>query len=206
MTKIIRAKYKVSRRLRASIWDNPKDPYKKRNYGPGQHGAAKNIKSSDYSLHLRAKQRLRAHYGRINEKQFRNIFDKAHRMKGNSGTNFVSLLERRIDVIVYRLNLAPTIFAARQLVSHKHIKVNGKIVNIPSMMLSVNDIIEIKDNSREIPMIIQGAEKASRNIPDYLSFDNKAIKGTLVKVPDDLSAVPYPFAAEVNLIIELYSR
>ena len=206
MTKIIKAKHKVSRRLRSSIWETPKDPFKKRNYGPGQHGAAKNVKSSDYSAHLRAKQRLKAHYGRINEKQFRNLFDKAHKMKGNSGVNFVSLLERRIDAVVYRLNLAPTIFAARQLVSHKHIKVNGAIVNIPSLTLKKDDIIEVHEASKEIPMIMEVKTRIARTIPDYLSFDVASLTGKLVKLPDDISSVPYPFIADVNLIIELYSR
>jgi small subunit ribosomal protein S4 len=206
MTKIIKAKFKVSRRLRSSIWDNPKDPYAKRNYGPGQHGAAKNIKSSDYGAHLKAKQRLRAHYGRINEKQFRNLFDTAHKMKGNSGVNFVALLESRLDAIVYRLNLAPTIFAARQLVSHKHIKVNGKTVNIASYRAKVNDVIEIKEASRQVPIILEGVAKVRRTVPDYLKLEADAFRGTLVKLPEDISSVPYPFEADLNLIIELYSR
>jgi small subunit ribosomal protein S4 len=206
MSKIIRAKHKVSRRLRTSIWDSPKDPYKKRNYGPGQHGAAKNIKSSDYGAHLRAKQMLKAHYGRINERQFRNLFDKAHQMRGNSGVNFVALLESRLDAVVYRLNFAPTIFAARQLVSHRHITVNGKPVNIPSLRIKPTDVVEIKASSREIPMILNGTAKIARPIPDYLSLDSDGLKGTLVKLPEDISSVPYPFALGINLIIELYSR
>jgi len=206
MSKIVKAKHKVSRRLRTSIWDTAKDPYKKRNYGPGQHGAAKNIKSSDYGAHLRAKQMLKAHYGRINERQFRNLFDKAHQMRGNSGVNFVALLESRIDAVVYRLNFAPTIFAARQLVSHKHVKVNGRTVNIASLRIKPNDVVEIKDSSREIPMIVNGTAKVTRPVPDYLSLDASGLKGTLVKLPEDISSVPYPFALGINLIIELYSR
>jgi small subunit ribosomal protein S4 len=206
MSKIVKAKYKVSRRLRTSIWDSPKDPYKKRNYGPGQHGAAKNVKSSDYGVHLRAKQMLKAHYGRINERQFRNLFDKAHQMKGNSGVNFIALLESRLDAVVYRLNFAPTVFAARQLVSHNHIIVNGKRANIPSLRIKPTDIVEIKPASKDIAMIVNSTAKISRPVPDYLSLDSEGLKGTLVKLPEDISSVPYPFVLSVNLIIELYSR
>jgi small subunit ribosomal protein S4 len=206
MTKIIRAKYKRSRSLRTNIWDNPKDAYLKRNYGPGQHGSAKGYKSSDYGSHLRAKQMLKAHYGRINERQFRNLFDKAHQMKGNTGVNFVALLETRLDAVVYRLNFAPTIFAARQLVSHKHIKVNGKTVNIASYRLKVNDVIEIKEDSRQVPIIAENIQKVTRTIPDYLKLEADSFRGALVKLPEDISSVPYPFDPDLNLIIELYAR
>lgn len=206
MTRILRAKYKASRKLRCSIWDSHKDPYVKRNYGPGEHGAAKNPKSSDYGVHLRAKQRLKAHYGRINERQFRNLFDAAHKMKGNSGMNFIALLESRLDAIVYRLNLAPTIFAARQIVSHKHIKVNGKIANIPSMRLKAGDVVQVHEDSKQIALIAEGVSKVKRAVPDYLSLDADALSGTLVKKPDDVASVPYPFDPDVNLIVELYAR
>jgi small subunit ribosomal protein S4 len=206
MTRILRAKYKASRKLKCSIWDSHKDPYTKRNYGPGEHGAAKNPKSSDYGVHLRAKQRLRAHYGRINERQFRNLFDTAHKMKGNSGINFIALLESRLDAIVYRLNLAPTIFAARQIVSHKHIRVNGKKANIASMRLKAGDVVELSEDSAHFSRIKEEIAKIKRAVPDYLSLDTDSLKGTLVKKPDDIALVPYPFDPDVNLIIELYAR
>jgi len=204
MTKIIKAKYKVSRRLRSSVWDTHKDPYKKRNYGPGQHGAAKFVKSSDYGIHLKAKQLLRAHYGWIVEKQFSNLFAKAAKKRGNTAINFVALLESRLSTIVYRLNFAPTIFAARQLVSHKHIKVNGKTVNISSFTVKVGDVVEVKQSSHQIPMILQGMAKITRNVPEYLSLEDG--KGKLVKLPEDVSSIPYPFEADLNMIIEHYSR
>ena len=134
------------------------------------------------------------------------MFDTAHKMKGNSGINFVALLESRLDAVVYRLNLAPTIFAARQLVSHKHIKVNGKTVNIPSLRLKVNDVVEIKEDSKQIPIILETVAKVRRSVPAYLSLDADAQKGTMVKLPEDIESVPYPFEADLNLIIELYSR
>ena len=206
MTKIIRAKYKVSRKLRSAVWDTPKDPYKKRNYGPGQHGSAKHAKSSDYGIHLKAKQLLRAHYGWISEKQFSNTFAKAAKMKGNTAINFVCLLERRLSTIVYRLNFAPTVFAARQLVSHKHIAVNGRTINIGSYLVKAGDVVSVRESSKEIPLITQSVAKVLRPVPDYLSLEPTALKGTLVKLPEDISSIPYPFVPDVNMVVEYYSR
>jgi small subunit ribosomal protein S4 len=129
----------------------------------------------------------------------------AQKMKGNTGENFVGLLERRLDVVVYRMNLAPTIFTARQLVSHGHIKINGKKVNIPSQRLKESDIVELKDSSKQIPVILESATKQSRTVPDYLSFDVNSMSGKLVRVPM-ISDVPYPFESEIHLVVELYSR
>ena len=205
MTKIISSKYKVSRRLGVSLWGDTKDAFHKKNYRPGQHGQNTMIKTSDYGIHLKAKQKLRFHYGRVNEKQFRNTFALAQKMKGNTGENFVGLLERRLDAVVYRMNIAPTIFAARQIVSHGHIRLNGKKVNIPSMKLKEGDIIELKDSSKQIPLILESAVKKERVVPDYLSFDATSLSGKFVRVPN-ISDVPYPFEPEVHLVIELYSR
>jgi small subunit ribosomal protein S4 len=164
------------------------------------------IKVSDYCLHLKAKQKLKSHYGRINERQFRNTFSIAQRMKGNTGENFVALLERRLDAVVYRLNLAPTIFSARQLVSHGHIKVNGRKVNIPSQRLKEGDVIELKHSeTKSIPLILQSATKMERNVPGYLSFDANSMTGKFIRIPT-ISDVPYPFEPEVHLVVELYSR
>lgn len=205
MTKIISSKYKASRRLGVSIWGDSKDSFNKKNYRPGQHGQNTMTKTSDYGLHLKAKQKIKCHYGRVNEKQFRNTFVLAQKMKGNTGENFVGLLERRLDVVVYRMNLAPTIFAARQLVSHGHVKINGKKVNIPSQRLKESDIIELKDSSKQIPLILESATKQSRTIPEYLSFDVNSMSGKFVRVPM-ISDIPYPFEPEIHLLVELYSR
>ncbi|XVN42581.1 MAG: 30S ribosomal protein S4 [Candidatus Rickettsia vulgarisii] len=205
MTKIISSKYKTSRRLGVSLWGTGKDAYNTRNYRPGQHGQNTMIKTSDYGLHLKAKQKLKCHYGRVNEKQFRNIFALALKMKGNTGENFVGLLERRLDAVVYRMNLAPTIFSARQFVTHGHIRVNGKKVNIPSMRLKEGDVIELRDSAKQIPVIVESATKQERTVPSYLSFDPTSLSGKFIRTPV-ISDVPYPFEPEVHLVVELYSR
>lgn len=205
MTKIVNSKYKASRRLGVSLWGTNKDSFNIKNYRPGQHGQNTMIKTSDYGLHLKAKQRLKCHYGRINEKQFRNTFALALKMKGNTGENFIGLLERRLDAVIYRMNLAPTIFTARQLVSHGHVKINGKRVNIPSQKLQEGDIIELKDSSKQIPVVLETATKLERSVPDYLSFDANSMSGKFIRVPV-MSDVPYPFEPEVHLVVELYSR
>ena len=205
MTKILSSKYKASRRLGVSIWGDAKDPFHKNNTKPGQHGANNLAKVSDYGVHLKAKQRIKCHYGSITEKQFRNCFKKAHKMKGNTAENFLGMLERRLDAVVYRMNLAPTIFSARQLVSHKHIRVNGKCVNIPSYLVSAGDVIEIKDSSREVPMIMESVSKMSRRVPDYISFDPKSMSAKFTRTPI-IADVPFPFETEFNMVVELYSR
>jgi small subunit ribosomal protein S4 len=205
MTKIVQAKYKVSRRLNASIWGDEKDAFLKKNYKPGQHGQTGSTKSSDFGIHLRAKQRLKSHYGRISETQFKNIFKKAYKMKGNSAEQFVGLLESRLDAVVYRMNFSNSIFGARQLVSHKHIKVNGKTINIPSYVLKEGDEIELKESSREIPNIIESTTKLLRKIPPYITFEQNSFKGKFVKKPE-ISEVPYPFEVELHLVVEFYSR
>ena len=205
MTKIVKAKYKVSRRLNASIWGDEKDAFLKRNYRPGQHGQTGMVKSSDFGVHLKAKQRIKNHYGRITETQFKNIFKKAYKMKGNSAENFIGLLESRLDAVIYRMNLTNSIFSARQLVSHKHIKVNGKVVNIPSYSLKEGDEVELKDTSKQIPNIIESTTKLVRDIPSYIEFDASAFKGKFMKKPQ-IAEVPYPFEAEVHLVVEFYSK
>lgn len=205
MTTIVSSKYKASRRHGSSLWGTGKDAFNTRNYRPGQHGQKPNSKTSDYGLHLKAKQRLRAYYGRVNEKQFRNSFDIASKMKGNTAENFIGLLERRLDMVVYRLGIAPTIFAARQLVSHKHIKVNGKRVNIASQRLKAGDVIELMENSKQIPIILDAVSKAERAVPTYLNFDADSMTGKFVVVPT-VSDVPYPFESQIQLIVEFYSR
>lgn len=205
VTKIIKAKYKASRRLGKSVWGDAKDPFNTKNYRPGQHGPSGRPKTSDYGTHLQAKQLVKAHYGRITEKQFRNTFTLANKMKGNTAENFAGLLEKRIDMVVYRLNLAPSIFAARQLVSHKHVKLNGKKVNIPSLRVKEGDVIELKDSSKQIVICAESAQKLERSVPNYLSLDADSMSGTFVRTPS-ISDIPYPFEADFNKIVELYSR
>ena len=132
MTKRLRAKYKIDRRLGENIWGRPKSPVNKREYGPGEHGQRRRQKTSDFGLQLRAKQKLKGHYGNITEKQFKAIYREAERVKGDTSENLIGLLERRLDAIVYRSKLVPTVFSARQFVNHGHVLGTGKKVNIPS--------------------------------------------------------------------------
>lgn len=206
MTRIVQAKYKLSRQLRSPIWDTNKNSYAKRNYKPGQHAKLRPTKSSEYGSHLRSKQLLKGHYGRITEKQFRNTFFKARKMSGNTVLNFVALLESRIDMVVYRLNLAPTIFAARQMVSHKHIKLNGRVVNIASISLKPGDIVEVVENYSNRGKLIESLDKIARPVANYLSLDKDKLSGSLLKRPDALEDVPYPFTPQVSSIVEMYSR
>lgn len=207
MTKILKSKYKASRRLRTSIWGDAKDPFLKKNYGPGMHGpSSRGTKPSDYGEHLKAKQILKSHYGRVTERQFKTDFMKADRKKGNTALNFISMLERRLDVVVYRLNFAPTIFAARQLVSHKHIKVNDKVVNIGSYKVKDGDIISIVEKAKTIPVVAESLQKPSRSVPSYLTLDAENFNGKFINSPDSISSVPYPFEVDMNLIVEHYSK
>jgi small subunit ribosomal protein S4 len=206
VTKIINAKYKVSRRLGKSIWGDSKDPVHSRNYKPGQHGMSGNTgKPSDYGLHLHAKQMVKAHYGRVTEKQFRNAFKTASKMKGNTAENFANLLERRIDMVVYRMNLAPSIFTARQLVSHGHITVNSKRVTIASLLLKDGDVVSLHQSSKQLIISLESVQKSLRSIPEYMNFDKDQVSGTFVRAPL-ISEIPYPFQADFNKIVEFYSR
>ena len=149
MTKRISAKYKIDRRLGCNLWGRPKSPFNKRNTKPGQHGAmALRKKKSDFGNQLFAKQKLKFYYGDLTEKQFKSIFTKASNTKGDTSEILIELLERRLDAIVYRMKFVPTIFAARQLVNHGHVKVNGKRVNIPSYSVKDGDEISLKDSSK----------------------------------------------------------
>ena len=205
MTKRAQSKFKISRRLGVSLWGSAKDPHNTKNYAPGQHGAAKRRGGSDYGLQLTAKQKLKGYYGNISEKQFRAVYKEAIRRKGDSSENLVGLLEQRLDIIIYRMNFVPTVFAARQFVNHKHIKVNGKTVNIPSYQVKAGDVIEVKEKSRTLPVVLEASQNPQRNTPDYLEVDHKELKGKFVRVPK-LADVPYPVLMEPHLVIEFYSR
>ena len=206
MSKRTNAKYKISRRLGVNLWGREKDPYERRNFFSGQHGPSMQRRMpTEFGKQLKAKQMLKGYYGNITEKQFRNTFKKALKQKGDNGENFIALLESRLDAVIYRMNFVPTVFAARQFVNHKHILVNGKAVNIPSYSVKEGDVIEIKEASKQIPMVIESTENPEREIPEYLQVDLKAKKGTYIRKPA-FSEVPYPVQMEVNLVIEFYSR
>jgi len=205
MTKRHESKHKVDRRLRVNLWGRPKSPFNSRNYPPGQHGKAKRGKPSDYGTQLEAKQKMKFYYGNMNERQFRNIYRKAIQKKGNTTENLVSFLESRLDTVIYRAKFATTVFSARQLINHGHIKVNGKKVNIPSYKVKAEDSIEVKDKSKDIANIIGSLASKEREVPEYIQLDEKNKKAKLVRIPK-FSEVPYPTIMEPNLVIEYYSR
>ena len=205
MSKRINAKYKISRRMGENLWGRAKDPVIKRDYGPGQHGILRKKKVSSYGLQLRAKQKLKGYYGNITEKQFRRVYEEAVRRKGDTSENLIGLLERRLDALVYRMGLVPTVFAARQFVNHGHVRVNGKRVNIPSYQINVGDEIDLKESSRQLTIVMEAVQNPERTVPDYIEFDGKALKGKMLRVPT-FSEVPYPVMMEPNLVVEFYSR
>ncbi len=204
MSKRVEAKHKIDRRLGVNLWGRPKSPYNKREYGPGEHGQRRR-KPSDFGTQLRAKQQLKGYYGNITEKQFRRYYQEAVRRRGDTGELLIELLERRLDAVVYRMRFVPTVFAARQFVNHGHIRVNGRRVTIPSYMVKDGDVIEVKQKSRELPLVLEAVQSAERDLPDYLEVDYSKMKGTFVRGPK-LMDVPYPVQMSPNLVIEFYSR
>ena len=204
MSKRLSSKYKIDRRLGENIWGRPKSPVNTREYGPGQHGQRRKGKPSDFGIQLRAKQKLKGYYGNIGEKQFRAIFKEAVRVKGNTAENLIALLESRLDAIVYRAKFVPTVFAARQFVNHGHILVNGKRVNIPSYRVKLGDVVEVREKSREMPLVLEATQLAERDVPDYYEVDHKKMTASMTRVPG-LADVPYPTMMEPNLVVEFYS-
>jgi small subunit ribosomal protein S4 len=204
MSKRHASKYKIDRRIGANLWGRAKSPINRREYGPGQHGQRRK-KPSDFGLQLMAKQKLKGYYANIGERQFRRLYTEAVRRKGDTGENLIELLERRLDAVIYRMKIAPTPFAARQLVSHGHITVNGKRVNVPSFFVRDNDMIEVRQRSKQMALIMESAVSGERDVPDYVEFDASALKGRFVRAPK-LADVPYPIQMEPNLVIEFYSR
>ncbi len=206
MTKRLASKHKVDRRLKVNLWGRPKSPFNSRNYPPGQHGKSRRRgKPSDYGTQLQAKQKMKCYYGNINERQFRNIYRKALQKKGNTTENLVGFLEVRLDTVTYRAKFASTVFSARQLINHGHIRVNGKKVNIPSFSVKPEDTVEIKDKSKDMGMIVSSMVSKEREIPDFIQMDEKNKKARLIRIPK-FSEVPYPTIMEPNLVIEYYSR
>ena len=205
MTKRHEAKYKIDRRLGQNIWGRPKSPISKREYGPGQHGQRRKGKLSDYGVQLRAKQKLRGYYGNISERQFHGIYDEAIRMKGDSGAHMIGLLERRLDSVIYRSKFVPTVFAARQFVNHGHVKVNGRRVTIASYRVKVGDLVEVKEKSKQIAMVLESVGLPERDVPDYIEADHSKMTAKFARVPA-LSDVPFAVQMDPHLIVEFYSR
>ena len=205
MTKRINAKHKIDRRLKVNLWGRPKSPFNTRAYPPGQHGQNKRGKPTDYGIQLNAKQKLKGYYGNINERQFRNIYRQAITKRGDTTENLIGLLESRLDTVIYRAKFTPTVFAARQLINHGHIKVNKKKVNISSYLVKETDVIEVREKSKTLPVIYRSLYSKERDVPEYIQLDDKNKIAKLIRVPK-FAEVPYPVIMEPNLVIEYYSR
>ncbi len=205
MTKRNNRKGKVSRRLGVNLWGRGKDPVARKNFPPGQHGLGGYRKLTDYGIQLNAKQKLKKYYGDITEKQFRGIYEEAVRRRGDTGENLIGLLESRLDAIVYRANFAPTIFSARQLVSHGHILVDGKRVTVASFRVKPGQVVEIKEKSRQMVLIQGSMESGERSVPEYIEINGDKGTAKFNRMPA-LTDVPYPVIMEPNLVIEFYSR
>ena len=204
MSKRIASKYKINRRLGVNLWGRPKSPVNKREYGPGQHGQRRR-KPSDFGVQLAAKQKLKGYYGNIGERQFRRYYQEAVRRRGDTGEKLIELLERRLDAVVYRAKFVPTVFASRQFVNHGHILVNGKRVNIPSFQVRDGDVVQIKEKSRELPLVLDAIDSPERDLPDYINLNLKDMSATYVRGPK-FADVPYPVKMEPHLVVEFYSR
>jgi small subunit ribosomal protein S4 len=188
-----------------NIWGRPKSPVNKREYGPGQHGQRRKNKLSDFGTQLRAKQKLKGYYGDLTEKQFRKIFADAERVRGDTGEMLIGLLERRLDAVVYRAKLVPTVFAARQFVNHGHVTVNGIRVNIASYRVKEGDLIEVRQKSKQMALVLEAVALTERDVPDYLEVDHSKMTVKFVRTPG-LGDVPYPVQMEPNLVVEYYAK
>jgi small subunit ribosomal protein S4 len=200
-------KYKLSRREKQDLFGSPKSlmgksPMEKKNYPPGEHGQSRRQKISEYGIQLREKQKIKRTYG-LFEKQFRNLFEKANRQKGITGDNLVKLLERRLDNVVYRLGFAPTRVAARQLVGHRHVLVNDKLVNIPSYIVNPGDVIRIRDKSKKMDAIHNSVKRVRDNQFSWLTIDKASLSGTFVQIPERAEV---PLNANEQFVVELYSK
>ena len=204
MSKRHSAKYKLDRRMGENIWGRPKSPVNQRSYGPGQHGQRRKQKTSDFGLQLRAKQKLKGYYGNLTEKQFSRTYQEAARRKGNTGETLIGLLEARLDAVVYRAKFVPTVFAARQFVNHGHVTVNGKRVNIASYRVKIDDVVQVRERSRNMALVLEARQSGERDTPDYIEVDAKAMSARFIRTPE-LSEVPYPVKMEPNLVVEFYA-
>jgi small subunit ribosomal protein S4 len=205
MSKRVTSKYKIDRRMGENIWGRPKSPVNKRSYGPGQHGQRRAKKLSDYGTQLQAKQKLKGYYGNITERQFHKYYVEAARRQGDTGENMIGLLERRLDAVVYRAKFVPTPFAARQLVSHGHVKVNGRRVTVPSYQVKEGDSIELIAKAKDLALVLEAAKSAERDVPDYVDADHNKMSAKFLRTPK-LGDVPYAAQMQPHLIVEFYSR
>lgn len=194
-------KQKKARRFREPIF-GPSKALERKPYGPGEHGRSRFSRKSEYAIQLEEKQKAKYTYGLL-EKQFRNLYEKANSKEGVTGTNFLQLLESRLDNVVYRLGIARTRRQARQLVNHRHIVVNGTIVNIPSFEVQPGDVITVRPKSRNLEVVEDSLDSSSRNKYSWLEIDKKSRTGKFLQVPD-FEEVPENI--NVQLIIELYSK
>jgi small subunit ribosomal protein S4 len=205
VTKRTAAKHKIDRRMGENIWGRPKSPVNRREYGPGQHGQRRKGKMSDFGLQLRAKQKLKGHYGDLTEKQFKRIYQEAIRQRGDTGAALIGLLERRLDAVVYRAKFVPTIFAARQFVNHGHVEVNGKRVNIASYRVSEGDVITLRSKAKDMALVLEAIQSPERDVPEYIDVDHSKMTATFVRTPT-LPDVPYAVMMEPNLVVEYYAK
>jgi len=204
MSKRHSAKYKIDRRMGENIWGRPKSPVNQRQYGPGQHGQRRKSKVSDFGIQLKAKQKLKGYYGNLTEKQFSRTYEEADRRKGNTSEVLIGLLESRLDAVCYRAKFVPTVFAARQFVNHGHVLVNGKKVNIASYRVKAGDVVQVKERSRNMALVLEAMQSGERDTPDYLEVDAKGLSAKFIRAPE-LAEVPYPVKMEPNLVVEFYS-
>jgi small subunit ribosomal protein S4 len=205
MTKRVRAKHKIDRRLGENIWGRPKSPLNRRESRPGQHGERRVGKTSDFGQQLKAKQKLKGYYASVSERQFRAIYAEASSMKGSTSEHLIGLLERRLDALVYRAKFVPTVFAARQFVSHGHVTVNGKRVTVPSYRIRIGDVVEVKEKAKQLGLVLEAIKSAERDLPDYINADHSKMTVSMTRIPA-LADVPYPVQMEPNLVVEFYSR
>jgi len=205
MTKRTTSKYKLDRRMGENIWGRPKSPVNRREYGPGQHGQRRKGKMSDFGLQLRAKQKLKGHYGDLTEKQFRRIYAEAVRLRGDTGETLIGLLERRLDAVIYRCKFVPTIFSARQVVNHGHVEVNGKKVNIASYTVKEGDVISLRGKAKDMPLVLEAVQSPERDTPEYIEVDHNKMTATFIRTPG-LSDVPFAVQMEPNLVVEFYAK
>ncbi len=205
MTKRATAKYKLDRRMGENIWGRNKSPVAKRAYGPGQHGQRKSRKLSDYGTQLHAKQKLKGYYANINERQFRRYYEEASRRTGDTGEHMIGLLERRLDSVIFRAKFVPTPFAARQIVSHGHVSVNGKRVTIASYLVKEGDAIELKSKAKDMALVLEAVKSTEREVPDYIEADHGKMTAKFLRTPK-LSDVPYAVQMQPSLVVEFYSR
>jgi small subunit ribosomal protein S4 len=204
MSKREGSKYKINRRLGVNLWGRPKSPLNRRDYGPGQHGQRRK-KPSDFGTQLMAKQKLKGYYANLGERQFRRLYEEAARRRGDTGENLIELLERRLDAIVYRMKFVPTPFAARQVVNHGHVSVNGKRVNIASYQVKDNDVIELRGKAKEMLIVLEASKSGERDVPDYIEVDAGKLTAKFARIPA-LTDVPYAVRMEPHLVVEYYSR